>query len=60
MDQREKDRVKTEKTLLRAQVERDNVTSHLEKLRRTSKKTGLVLKKIKDLEEDEVRLNQEI
>lgn len=60
MTQHDKDKAKIEKTLLRAQIERDNVTSHLEKLQRASKKTGLVLKKIKDLEEDEARLNQEI
>jgi len=46
--------------LLRAQIERDNVSSHLDKLKRTQKKTGLVLKKIKDLEDDELRLNQDI
>jgi hypothetical protein len=53
MTQRDKEKAKTEKTLMRAQIERENVTSHLEKLHRTSKKTGLTLKKIKDLEDDE-------
>jgi predicted nucleic acid-binding Zn-ribbon protein len=60
MTQNEKVKIKLEKSLLRSQVERDNARSQLEKLRRTKKKTGQILRRIRDLEGDETRLEKEI
>ena len=60
MTQNEKTKIKLEKNLLRTQVERDNTRSQLEKLRRTKKKTGQILRRIYDLESDETKLEKEI
>ena len=60
MTQNEKSKIKLEKSLLSMQVQRDNIYSQLEKLKRTEKKTGQVLRKIKDLEHDEDKIEKEI
>ena len=60
MTQNEKIKIKLEKNLLRTQMERDNARSQLEKLIRTKKKTGQILRRIRDLEGDEETFDKEI
>lgn len=60
MTQNEKVKIKLEKSLLQIQVSRDNARSQLEKLKRTKKKTGQILRRIRDLESDEAKLEKEI